>query len=164
MKKFFAMALLTMTCLTGTAFVANAASAQKAAEQAVEEAVITEGETGLQAEDGGEKFAGTWAEEIAGRGFMEVMPSGNGKYYVTVDWSSSAAEKSAWNFTAIYDSETGDLTYDDGTYRVLLFDENGGEEVKEEKSVKGKLHMEDGKILWTDSVNGETDPSTFIAA
>ena len=55
-KRFFAMALLTMTCLTGTAFVANAASAQKAAEQAVEEAVITEGETLLSQHEDNIKY------------------------------------------------------------------------------------------------------------
>ena len=133
----------------------------KPAEETVEEQ--PEGEVDVVLDDGVDKYEGSWFEEIAGRGSMDISPSGDGKYYVQVSWASSAAELSSWEFTAIYDSATGDLVYDDGSYQSILFDENGGETVTEEKSVSGVIHLvEENKLEWTDDAFGVTEPSVFV--
>ncbi len=122
-----------------------------------------EGEVDVVLDEGIEKFEGSWNEEIAGRGSMEIGPMGDGKYYIEVNWGSSAAEMAAWRFTALYDSESGDLTYDDGSYQMITFDEDGNENVTEEKSVHGVLHLNDeGKIEWTDSAYDSDEPSVFV--
>ena len=123
----------------------------------------TEGEVDVALDDGIDLYEGSWYEEIAGRGSMDISPSGDGKYYIEVVWGNSVAESAMWEFTAIYDSATGDLVYDDGDYKTVLFDENGDETVEEEKSVHGVLHLnDDGKIEWTDSAPDSSEPSIFV--
>jgi hypothetical protein len=122
-----------------------------------------EGEVDVVLDEGIEKYEGSWHEEIAGRGSMEIGPMGDGKYYIEVNWGSSAFEMAAWRFTALYDYESGNLTYDDGSYQVITFDESGNETVTDEKSVHGVLHLNDeGKIEWTDSAYDSDEPSVFI--
>ncbi len=122
-----------------------------------------EGEVDVVLDEGIEKYEGSWYEEIAGRGSMEIGPMGDGKYYIEVNWGASAAEMAAWRFTALYDYESGDLTYDDGSYQMITFDESGNETVTEEKSVHGVLHLNDeGKIEWTDSAYDSDEPSVFV--
>jgi hypothetical protein len=122
-----------------------------------------EGEVDVALDEGIEKYEGSWYEEIAGRGAMEIGPMGDGKYFVEVNWGSSAAEMASWRFTALYDSASGDLTYDDGSYQMITFDESGNETVTEEKSVHGVLHLNDeGKIEWTDSAYDSDEPSVFV--
>ncbi len=131
-------------------------------EESAEEAK-PEGEVDVVLDEGIDKYEGSWYEEIAGRGSMEIGPMGDGKYYIEVNWGSSAAEMAAWRFTALYDNATGDLTYDDGSYQIITFDENGNDTVTEEKSVHGVLHLNDeGKIEWTDSAYDSDEPSVFI--
>ena len=135
---------------------------EEASEEKNEEAE-TEGEVDVVLDEGIDKYEGSWYEEIAGRGSMEIGPMGDGKYYIEVNWGSSAAEMAAWRFTALYDDASGDLTYDDGSYQMITFDESGNETVTEEKSVHGVLHLNDeGKIEWTDSAYDSDEPSVFI--
>ena len=123
----------------------------------------SEGEVDVALDEGIENYEGSWHEEAAGRGSMEISPSGDGKYFIEVNWGSSAAEMAVWNFTALYDSESGDLTYEDGSYQMITFDESGDETVTEEKSVSGVLHLNDeGKIEWTDSAYDSDEPSVFV--
>ena len=122
-----------------------------------------EGEVDVAIDEGIDKYEGSWYEEIAGRGAMEIDPMGDGKYYIEVNWGSSASEMASWRFTALYDSASGDLTYEDGSYQVITFDENGNETVTEEKSVHGVIHLNDeGKIEWTDSAYDSDEPSVFV--
>ena len=149
--------------VTATPEVTPAETTPAEAAPAEVTAELPEGEVDVVLDEGIDKYEGSWFEEIAGRGSMDISPSGDGKYYVQVSWASSAAELSSWEFTAIYDSATGDLVYDDGSYQSILFDENGGETVTEEKSVSGVLHLvEENKLEWTDNAFGVTEPSVFV--
>ena len=149
--------------VTATAEVTPTETAPAEAAPAEVTPELPEGEVDVVLDEGIDKYEGSWFEEIAGRGSMEISPSGDGKYYVEVSWSSSAAEMSVWNFTAILDGASGDLVYDDGSYQSLLFDENGGETVTEEKSVSGVIHLvEENKLEWTDNAFGVTEPSVFV--
>ena len=124
---------------------------------------LPEGEVDVVLDEGIEKYEGNWYEEIAGRGYMEIAPSGDGKYYIQVSWGSSAFETAVWNFTAIYDNASGDLSYDAGSYQMLAFDEDGNETAEDEKDVHGVLHLTDeGKIEWTDSAYDSDEPSVFV--
>ncbi len=140
---------------------------EKPAEAETSEAATAEekpeGEVDVVLDEGIEKYEGSWHEEIAGRGSMEIGPMGDGKYYIEVNWGSSAAEMASWRFTALYDYTSGDLTYEDGSYQTITFDEEGNDNVTEEKSVHGVLHLTDeGKIEWTDSAYDSDEPSVFV--
>ena len=164
MRKLFAAAILAAACMTVPVFAENTADTENLqASETITEENTEDGETGLALDEAINIYSGKWSEEIAGRGYMEIEPSGNGQYYVTVTWSSSAAEKALWTFTAIYDRETGSLVYDDGRFQNIRFNEDDSEEVLEEKSVKGVLDFKDGKIFWTDSADGSDKPSVFIS-
>ncbi len=139
---------------------AEAAQTEETAQAAGEQA---EGEVDVALDAGIDQYEGNWHEEIAGRGSMNISPSGDGKYYVEVYWSSSLAESDVWKFTAIYDGASGDLSYDDGSYQSILFDENGSETVQDEKAVHGVLHLvDDNKLEWTDSAYDSSEPSVFV--
>jgi len=58
----------------------------------------------------GDAYAGTYYEQSAGRGIMEVTRNSDGTYSVEVSWPSSANETNYWNFTGSF-SGKGDLNY-----------------------------------------------------
>ncbi|WP_024864622.1 hypothetical protein [Butyrivibrio sp. FCS014] len=148
---------------TATEAPANEAPAEETASEETAAEAKPEGEVDVVLDEGIDKYEGSWYEETAGRGAMEIGPMGDGKYNIEVNWGSSAAEMAAWRFTALYDTASGDLTYDDGSYQVITFDENGNDTVTEEKSVHGVLHLNDeGKIEWTDSAYASDEPSIFV--
>lgn len=188
-KEIVSMLAAAMVCLTfagcGSSTGADAASRKAESPQATETAQTAEvpqtvettqaadaarateeqaeGEVDVVLDAGIDKYEGSWHEEIAGRGSMDISPSGDGKYYIEVYWGGSVEEMDVWKFTAIYDSATGDLSYDDGSYQSLLFDENGDETVQDEKSVHGVLHLvSDNKLEWTDSAYDSSEPSVFV--
>ena len=72
----------------------------------------------------GDMFAGSYAEEIAGRGSMEITRNNDGTYSVQVDWSSSAFEKNSWNFSGEFDGR-GTMNYTNCRKTTVAFDENG---------------------------------------
>ena len=107
-------------------------------------------------------FVGDWHEEKAGRGNMTITDEGDNKYKVLVSWGSSAFEMSSWEFTAVFEEETGDLVYENGDYMVITFSEEGEESRGDEKKVSGRIHIADGKMEWTDSANDDSEPSVFV--
>ena len=72
----------------------------------------------------GDMYAGTYAEEIAGRGTMEITRNSDGTYSVEVNWSSSAFEKNSWNFSGEFDGRAV-LRYTNCRKTTVAFDENG---------------------------------------
>jgi hypothetical protein len=72
----------------------------------------------------GDMYAGTYAEEIAGRGTMEITRNSDGTYSVQVDWSSSAFEKCSWTFSGEFDGRAV-MHYDNCCKTTVAFDENG---------------------------------------
>ena len=69
-------------------------------------------------------YAGTYAEEIAGRGTMEITRYSDGTYAVRVDWSSSAYEKCSWTFSGEFNGRAV-MHYDNCCKTTVAFDENG---------------------------------------
>ncbi len=72
----------------------------------------------------GDMYAGTYAEEIAGRGTMDITRNIDGTYSVQVDWSSSAFEKCSWTFSGEFNGR-GVMHYNNCCKTTLAFDENG---------------------------------------
>ena len=113
----------------------------------------------------GALYTGTWVDEIAGRAYMVISPASDGTYDVEINWSSSAAETSAWRINAAIDRRNGNLVYEDGTYQALMFNEDGEAEVVEEKKVNGFFIYAEGSVHWTDSVehaDAPEDSTTFV--
>lgn len=169
MKAKFVVLLATATMLTMLAGCgsSNTGAAPSGSEteniETTAEAPVAETATEEKADEGSEKYVGSWHEEIAGRGSIEISPIGDGKYSVEANWANSASEMAAWSITATYDAASGDLTYDDGSYQTLEFDSEGNDTVLEEKSVQGVLHLNDeGKIEWTDNAYESDEPSIFV--
>ncbi len=106
-------------------------------------------------------FAGSWAEEITGRGYLDITAETDGSYTIDVTWGNSAAEKAIWHISAVFDGT--DLVYDNGEYYVLLYDEQGNESITDSRSSSGSFHL-NGEILeWTDNAAiEEGSTSTFI--
>ena len=72
----------------------------------------------------GDVYAGTYAEEIAGRGAMDITRNSDGTYSVEVNWSSSAFEKNIWNFSGEFNGR-GVMYYTNCRKTTVAFDENG---------------------------------------
>ncbi len=142
---------------------APATDTEQAADAAPASTETPAGGADASSDDSTDKYAGDWYEEIAGRGTMEITSSGDGKYDVEVTWGDSAAETDEWHITATLDSSSGDLTYDDGSWQQVLYDDNGNGTVEDQKTVKGVLHLtDDGKLEWTDNAYDTSDPSVFV--
>ncbi len=65
---------------------------------------------------------GTWAEKMAHRGVITISKnSEEGKYDVSIDWSSSACEKCIWEMTAVPVGKGGALAYENGRYLIRTY-------------------------------------------
>ena len=62
-------------------------------------AELPEGEVDVVLDEGIDKYEGSWFEEIAGRGSMEISPSGDGKYYIFRDGKYTGAYTDETRFT-----------------------------------------------------------------
>ena len=160
-----ATTFLMLTGCGGSAATSSAPQTTDSPQAADTAPASTETQAGgadASSDDSTDKYAGDWYEETAGRGSMEITPNGDGKYDVEVTWGDSADENDEWHITATLDSSSGDLTYDDGSWQQVLYDDNGNGTVEDQKTVKGVLHLtDDGKLEWTDNAYDSSDPSVF---
>ena len=72
----------------------------------------------------GDVYAGSYYEETAGRGMMDITRNSDGTYSVEVNWSSSAAEKNIWNFTGEFNGR-GLMNYTNCRKTNAAYDANG---------------------------------------
>ena len=94
-------------------------------------------------------LTGSWQDEVSQRATMDVEKFESGTYHI--HWSSGASEESLWEITGTYDETSGMLSYENGNYSVITWDENGKETITEEDVTKGSLMKEGDKLRWTDS-------------
>lgn len=98
-------------------------------------------------------FVGSWAEKIAGRGTLTVTQTlAPNKVKVEASWSESAAVLDAWTMVATL-QEDGTLAYDNATFTVTEYDENGdGWETDCEVGLRGSLSLNaEGELHWQDA-------------
>lgn len=95
-------------------------------------------------------FAGTWIENIAGRGVIEITSTGEDTYSINVHWGSSAFESSNWEMTGTYYISTGLLEYSDAKYYIRTYEdeENYTDDVKYEDG-SGYFWMEGYLLNWS---------------
>ena len=120
----------------------------------------------------GDMYAGTYAEEIAGRGMMDITRNSDGTYSVEVNWSSSAFEKNIWNFSGEFDGRAV-LRYTNCRMTTVAFDENGNYACDSKGLMtpyttytmgSGYIEFKDEGVLeWHDDM-GDIIPGTTFAA
>ena len=95
-------------------------------------------------------FEGEW---VAGRGLLTIEALDD-VFYCTIDWGSSAAESSTWEYECSYDEASGTLTSQEtGVKRNLTYGEDGEiakEEVVFEDGAAAFALNDDGTLTWTD--------------
>ena len=120
----------------------------------------------------GDMYAGTYAEEIAGRGMMDITRNSDGTYSVEVNWSSSAFEKNIWNFSGEFDGRAV-LRYTNCRMTTLAFDENGNYACDSKGLMtpyttytmgSGYIEFKDEGVLeWHDDMGDIIPGTTFVA-
>lgn len=115
-------------------------------------------DTATAAEVSAADFEGQWYEEIAGRCTIEITPSGDDAYSISVHWGSSAFESANWEMNAVYNESTGKLEYTDAKYFIITFEDedNFTEDVIYENGSGEFWITEEGKLGWS-SANSDDD-------
>ncbi len=99
-------------------------------------------------------LAGSWQDEISQRAVMDVTQKEDGSYEILVHWGASAVESANWEIHGTYDPVSGMLSYEDGRFFHLKF-ENDKEEISDEQTTQGTFMKEGDKLRWSDSMNEE---------
>lgn len=107
-----------------------------------------------------EAWEGSYAETVAGRGVITITASGDG-YAINVDWSSSAAEQTNWQFTCKADG-SGVMEYSDCVRTDKVFNENGEEtDTVVYEDGTGRLKLDGDIIQWEDDVDNVAEDAEF---
>lgn len=157
--------------LTGTLFAASVMTAygvpvlQVSAEPAEE---IEEEEANEEAADPDEVYAGTWAEQSAERVVLTLDPADeDGWFEAEITWREDLPQKDVYTMQAQY-QEDGSLYYEDCTYVIRTFEEDGSftDEVQYEDGAGLFWYDPDADTLyWTDYETGpEENVTEFIKA
>ena len=83
----------------------------------------------------------------------------------TIDWASSAAERSEWTMSGEFDEENNSVYYHDCTKKDQVFAEDGS--VSSEETVYEGGHgtftfnPEDNTLTWTDDIENIADGAVF---
>lgn len=161
MKKItlLVLALVMMLSFAGCAKKEEAPVEEPKTEETTTEETKTEEATAEVSTAVPAEVQGSYAEEVAGRGMIEVSEN-----TVVCDWSSSAASKAHWEIPVVYDATANTLTYDKAVMTEITFKENGEEEKTEEKYNNGTGYFEiaEGKLIWHDDMSEGSEPSTFV--
>ena len=120
----------------------------------------------------GDVYAGCYAEEIAGRGMMDITRNSDGTYSVEVNWSSSAFEKNTWNFSGEFDGRAV-LRYTNCRMTTVAFDENGNYACDSKGLMtpyttytmgSGYIRfLDEGVLEWHDDMGDVCPGTTFVA-
>ena len=96
-------------------------------------------------------FLGDWTEKNAGRGTVTISKGvAPGTAEVAVSWPDSSTVVETWTMTASL-TEDGKLAYENGTWTVTEYDEDGnGSVLEESNNESGSFALtEDGELEWT---------------
>ena len=160
-------AAVTTEALTQAAETAPAAQTAQAVQVTTAAAPVTTEAVQVAAD----KYAGSYHEEYAGRGIMNITNNGDETYTVSVSWASNAAEKCCWWFTGSF-NESGVLHYLDGHLSIEAFDENGNYTVDSNGlqtpytvyiAGSGDLTFDGTGFIWSDDM-GDVEPGTRFVA
>ena len=120
----------------------------------------------------GDMYAGTYYEQNAGRGRMDITRNSDGTYSVEVNWASSAFETSSWNFSGEFDGRAA-MNYNNCRKTTRAFDENGnytydsyGYMTPYTTYTRGSgsiKFLDEGVLVWNDDMGDIFPGATFIA-
>ena len=99
-------------------------------------------------------FIGGWQDSAGGRAVMTVVPTQReGDYAILIRWGNSAAETTEWTMDAVFDVETKELTYENGTRFERSYSEDGLAVTEKQvwSESKGGFRFNDAhEMEWTD--------------
>ena len=106
-----------------------------------------------------EELLGQYHDDIAGRAALELTEN-----KITIDWSSSAYEKSHYDFDIVYDAEKNQLTYQNGKLTNTVFESETKSTVTEVyNDGTGYFEITEGKLIWHDDKSESTEPTVFVS-
>ena len=107
---------------------------------------------------------GSWAEKIAGRGYIEISRAGKRTYDVKISWGNSAIETYFWEMTAKADGSNG-IRYQNGRHYIISYDEEGHETKKSVyENGRGRFFLNSvGEVMWQDETGHAGDDTVFIS-
>lgn len=108
-------------------------------------------------------FAGTWAEEIAGRGTVTIKEVSSGTYDIAVHWGNGADEKAVWTMTA-QDIGNGVLAYTDCVKEIWKFSSEGDPDVERVYDDGSGFFTlsDDVKLIWASQKGDVSLDTRFI--
>ena len=133
--------------------------AEETSEETAEE---TAEETGEEGQNPVMNLVGDYASDRC----TITVEAGEGKTALfTIDWASSAAERSEWTMSGEFDEETNSVYYQDCTKKNLVFAEDGS--VSSEETVYEGGHgtftfnADEQTLTWTDDIENIADGAVF---
>ena len=109
-------------------------------------------------------YLGSWHEQIAGRGTLEITGSvAPGKLKITGRWPGSAFDAAEWELIGTLDAD-GNLAYANGHWKVIEYDEDGAFWTTDESwEESGYFSLGDaGELLWHDDNLRVGEDSVFV--
>lgn len=107
-------------------------------------------------------YEGAWYDTYSGRCHMTISTDDYYKFYVEIDWGSSAWDNTHWSMSGFYDDEIGGIVYGNGCEVNQHWDDN---DVMQEETVytggTGVISQKDGCIYWQDDVENIGVDSIF---
>ena len=97
-------------------------------------------------------ITGSWRDGVSSRAGMEATKNDDGSFDIKIHWGGSVSEAAEWVIHGSFDSATGKLSYEDGSYAIHTFDEDGNDTVSDEQTTKGSFVIEGDKVRWEDSM------------
>ena len=131
-------------------------TSEETAEETAEETSEEEGQNPVM------NFVGDYASD---RCTITVEAGEGNDANITVDWASSAAERSEWTMSGEFDEETTSVYYQDCTKKNLVFAEDGS--VSSEETVYEGGHgtftfnADEQTLTWTDDIENIADGAVF---
>lgn len=133
--------------------------AEETSEETAEE---TAEETSEEGQNPVMNFVGDYASD---RCTITVEAGEGNVANITVEWASSAAERSEWTMSGEFDEETTSVYYQDCTKKNLVFAEDGS--VSSEETVYEGGHgtftfnADEQTLTWTDDIENIADGAVF---
>ena len=96
-------------------------------------------------------ISGSWRDGVSSRAGMEATKNDDGSFDIIIHWGGSVSEAAEWVIHGTFDSATGTLTYDNGSYAIHTYDEDGNDTVSDEETTTGTFVIDGDKVKWQDS-------------
>ena len=109
-------------------------------------------------------FLGSWHDQVAGRGTLEISRSvAPGRLRISGRWPDSASTAAEWELIGALD-EDGNLAYENGHWEIKEYDEDGAEWTTDESwEESGCFSLGDaGALLWHDDNLRVGEDSVFV--